>query len=36
MGRADTAYVFMLTNTAASANTHIILLDYYEHTPKRS
>lgn len=29
--KADTAYVFLLTNTAASANTHYILCDWYEH-----
>jgi len=29
--KADTKYVFLITNTAASANTHNILLDWYEH-----
>lgn len=29
--KTDTAYVFLLTNTAASANAHFILLDWYEH-----
>lgn len=29
--KANTAYVFLLTNTAASANTHFILCDWYEH-----
>jgi len=27
----NTAYIFLLTNTAASANRHWILLDWYEH-----
>lgn len=30
--KADKAYVFVLTNTAASANDHLIELDWYEHT----
>jgi hypothetical protein len=30
--KANTKYVFLLTNTAASANTHHILIDWYEHT----
>lgn len=30
----DTAYVFLITNTVATANTHHILLDWYEHTPR--
>jgi hypothetical protein len=29
--KADTKYVFLITNTAASANTHFILIDWYEH-----
>ena len=29
--KANTAYVFLITNTAASANTHFILADWYEH-----
>jgi hypothetical protein len=29
--KANTAYVFLLTNTAASANTHFIEVDWYEH-----
>lgn len=29
---ADTIYVFLITNTAASANIHHILIDWYEHT----
>ena len=32
--KPSTAYVFLLTNTAASANTHHILIDWYEHTAK--
>jgi len=31
----DTKYVFLLTNTAASANTHFILVDWYEHREMR-
>jgi hypothetical protein len=30
--KKDTAYLFMITNTAASANDHLLLLDWYEHT----
>jgi len=30
--KANTAYVFLLTNTSADANTHHILVDWYEHT----
>ena len=30
--KANTAYVFMLTNTVATANVHHISLDWYEHT----
>ena len=30
--KANTAYVFLITNTVASANDHHILIDYYEHT----
>ena len=30
--KANTAYVFLITNTASSANAHHILLDWYEHT----
>jgi hypothetical protein len=30
----DTIYVFYLQNTGASANTHVISLDWYEHTNK--
>ena len=29
--KANTAYVFLLTNTAASANDHLIEIDWYEH-----
>lgn len=29
--KADTAYVFLLTNVGANANVHHILLDWYEH-----
>jgi len=29
--KPDTKYVFLITNTAASANTHHILIDWYEH-----
>lgn len=29
--KANTAYVFLITNTTASANTHFILCDWYEH-----
>ncbi len=29
--KADTAYVFLLTNTAANLNTHWIFADWYEH-----
>jgi len=29
--KADTKYVFLLTNTSADANTHHILIDWYEH-----
>jgi len=29
---ANTAYVFMITNTVATANVHHISLDWYEHT----
>ena len=32
--KAATAYVFLITNTAASANAHHILIDWYEHTDK--
>jgi len=32
--KAGTAYVFLITNTAATANTHHILVDWYEHTNK--
>ena len=32
--KPSTAYVFLLTNTAASANTHHILIDWYEHTAR--
>ena len=30
--KASTKYIFMLTNVGANANTHHILLDWYEHT----
>jgi hypothetical protein len=30
--KKNTTYVFMLTNTAATANNHLIILDWYEHT----
>ena len=30
--KANTAYVFMITNTVATANVHHISLDWYEHT----
>ena len=30
--KKNTKYFFRITNTAASANTHHILLDWYEHT----
>jgi len=33
--RPDTKYVFLLTNTAASANAHFILVDWYEHRDMR-
>ena len=29
--KANTAYLFLITNTAASANAHHILIDWYEH-----
>ena len=29
--KKDTAYVFLITNTVALANTHHILVDWYEH-----
>lgn len=29
--KANTAYIFLLTNTSADANTHHILIDWYEH-----
>jgi len=32
--KPSTAYVFLITNTTASANTHHILIDWYEHTDK--
>lgn len=32
--KADTGYVFLVTNTAGSANTHYILVDWYEQTPR--
>ena len=32
--KKDTKYVFLITNTAASANAHLIMLDWYEHTYK--
>lgn len=32
--KKDTKYVFYITNTAASANNHLIMLDWYEHTYK--
>ena len=30
--KANTKYIFMVTNVGANANTHHILLDWYEHT----
>jgi hypothetical protein len=30
--KANTAYVFLLTNVGANANVHYILVDWYEHT----
>lgn len=33
--KPDTQYVFLLTNTTASANTHFILADWYEHREMR-
>ena len=30
--KANTAYVFLITNTTADANVHHILLDWYSHT----
>ena len=30
--KANTKYVFLITNTAADANAHHILVDWYEHT----
>ena len=32
--KSDTKYVFLLTNTVATANVHHILCDWYEHSPK--
>lgn len=32
--KKNTEYVFYITNTAASANNHLIMLDWYEHTYK--
>ena len=32
--KQDTRYLFMITNTPATANTHHILIDWYEHTPR--
>jgi len=32
--KAGTAYVFMLENTVATANNHLIHIDWYEHTNK--
>lgn len=34
--KKNTPYVFLLTNVGANANTHHILLDWYEHTPKKA
>ncbi len=31
--KADTAYVLLLTNTASSANDHLLQMDWYEHIP---
>ena len=31
--KANTKYVFLITNTAASANDHLIEIDWYEHVP---
>lgn len=33
--KKDTAYVFLITNTVALANTHHILVDWYEHESHR-
>ena len=32
----DTAYVLLLTNTAASANDHLLQMDWYEHIPLKA
>jgi len=32
--KPSTKYVFLITNTTASANTHHILVDWYEHTDR--
>lgn len=32
--KANTKYVFLLTNTSADANVHHILIDWYEHTSR--
>lgn len=32
--KVNTPYIFLLTNTAASANDHLIVIDYYEHEDK--
>lgn len=32
--KKNTEYIFYITNTAASANNHLIMLDWYEHTYK--
>ena len=34
--KAGTAYVFMLENTVATANNHLIHIDWYEHTSKEA
>jgi hypothetical protein len=34
--KKDTAYIFLITNTAESANTHHILIDWYEHLKREA
>ena len=34
--KPDTAYVLLLTNTAASANDHLLQMDWYEHLPLKA
>jgi len=33
--KSDTAYVFLITNLTAAANTHYIYCDWYEHVPEK-